>query len=124
MSKKTDHKAVIAELREVLPTLDKQTPRCEDAVTKELSEFKWIDGDRYMLIDEYERGDIKRPSVADYLARQRRQKTLDEMPAFEQETINTLQTLTADVASLEFKLMITNGIIAIAVIIAIFLRLL
>lgn len=105
--------------------MSKQTPRCEDAVTKELSEFKWIDGDRYMLVDEYERGQIKkRPSVAEHLAKQRQKNMLDRIPAFEQKTINDVQTLKDDVAGLEFKLVITNGIIAIAVIIAIFLRLL
>lgn len=65
----------------------------------------------------------RRPSVAEYLAGQHTKELLKRMPQFEQRTYTDLNTLKKEVAALNFRLMMTNWIIVLVVMIAVFLTL-
>ncbi|MGP4950731.1 hypothetical protein ACTXGO_00960 [Psychrobacter sp. T6-1] len=81
-------------------------------------------GKRMLWTDEYHQGKAtKRPTVAEYLADQRRKDMIDRMPDFERFTHNELRGLKKEVRSLTFKLLMTNWIVAAVIIIAILMKL-
>lgn len=65
----------------------------------------------------------RRPSVAEYLAGQHTKELLKRMPQFEQRTYTDLDRLKKEVSALNFKLMLTNWIIVLVVMTAMFLTL-
>lgn len=65
----------------------------------------------------------RRPSVADYLASQHTKELLNRMPQFEQRTYTDLDRLNKEVSALSFRLMVTNWVIVLLVMIAMFLML-
>lgn len=65
----------------------------------------------------------KRQSVAEFLKAQHREDLLKRMPRFEQETTDALYEYRRDIAGLEFRLMITNWILAGSIIVAVLMSL-
>lgn len=74
-------------------------------------------------IDDYLSDDLraakKRKTVAEYLKSKHREALLERMPKFENDTNHALSELQSDVSDLSFRLMLTNWILAAAVIIGV-----
>lgn len=65
----------------------------------------------------------RRLCVTDYLASQHAKELIKRLPRFEQRTTGDIDELKTEVVALRFKLMLTNWVIVLLVMIAMFLML-